>query len=152
MANAPDRFPSPDGRHIVLCVPTGEEAWGKRLFRLRLDGALLESARGIGRWLFGEEVVWSADSRYLAAQRWDIPDRGPQTSILVVDVDEGLWRIVGPNYHSVMKPLSFHGAELAFETFDVRSGATTQGCVACASSLTRWGELQDVLASRDTAT
>lgn len=152
MANEPVTSGSPNGRHVIARDSTREESLGRPLFRLRLNGVVLDSRRGIGKWLFGEEVVWSTDSRYLAAQRWDLPDRGPQTSILLIDLEEGLWQVVGPGYRAVMRPVSFHGTQLDFETLDLRTGETTRGRADCASALTRWGDLQDVMVSAGDST
>lgn len=136
-----ERFPSPDGRHVAELEPTGEVFLERPLFRLRVDGLRIDSTRYLGRWVFGAELVWSSDSRWFAIQKWDIPDRGPQTSLLVLDLEERAWQIHGPNTRALMRPVSIEEDLFASESLDLRTGEVRRGQVSLRSALCRWGSL-----------
>ena len=76
-------FTSPNQKHEARLSYEGEIRFGPPYFRLELNGKVLP-----GR-LFGKEVCWSDDSKYLAAEEWLTTDYqiGPITRVLLIDVE-----------------------------------------------------------------
>ena len=76
---------SPDQRHKAQLNYEGEVRFGPPYFRLEVDGKELQNR------IFGDELCWSEDSRYLAAQEWLTLDyqQGPITRVLLIDVERG---------------------------------------------------------------
>ncbi|GKS94747.1 hypothetical protein [Acidovorax sp. SUPP2825] len=78
---------SPDGTHRAVLRFEGEIRFGPEYFRLSIDG------RGIPHRIFGQPLLWSPDSRFLATQEWLTTDyaAGPITCAALIDVDR--WKI-----------------------------------------------------------
>ncbi|MEQ9891907.1 hypothetical protein [Pectobacterium aroidearum] len=78
------KLPSFDRQHTAMLIYAGEIRFGPPYFSLSIDGNALE-----GR-VFGKELLWSPDSRYLAVQEWlSTAERdGPQTALLCIDMLE----------------------------------------------------------------
>lgn len=78
---------SPDGRHAAEFVFAGEIAFGPEYHHLAIDG------RSLGWRTFGDELRWSADSRFLAAQEWlhTEKSRPPVTRVALFDVERRRW-------------------------------------------------------------
>nr|WP_240349019.1 hypothetical protein [Pectobacterium versatile] len=74
------RLPSFDRQHTAMLICIGEIRFGPPYFSLSIDGKELE-----GR-VFGKDMLWSPDSRYLAVQEWlSTAERdGPQTASVSV--------------------------------------------------------------------
>ncbi|WP_225084728.1 hypothetical protein U1R68_10210 [Pectobacterium colocasium] len=73
-----------DQQHNAVLVCIGEIRFGPPYFSLSIDGKALEDR------VFGKDMLWSPDSRYLAVQEWlSTAERdGPQTALLCIDVLE----------------------------------------------------------------
>lgn len=79
-------YPSPDGKREARLVIAGEIRFGPQYFSLILDGKKLPERS------FGEGLLWSPDSRYLAVQEWMTTEEsdGPITRALVIDAARSL--------------------------------------------------------------
>ncbi|MCY1079121.1 hypothetical protein [Archangium lansingense] len=112
---------------------------------MRVDGIRMESERyTLGRWVFGDVLVWSSNSRWFAAQHWDRLERVLQTSILVLDLELRAWKIVGPNDRAIMRPTRIDDEDmLEFESHDVRTGEVRSGRVYLLMAMSRWGTLDE---------
>nr|WED68851.1 hypothetical protein PJ912_00385 [Pectobacterium colocasium] len=67
---------------MLICA--GEIRFGPPYFSLSIDGKTLDDR------VFGKDMLWSPDSRYLAVQEWlSTAERdGPQTALLCIDMLE----------------------------------------------------------------
>jgi len=76
---------SPDGGHVVHLEFEGEIRFGPVYFSITLDGRSLRPR------IFGNSILWSPDSRYVAVQEWMTIDykSGPKTKLVVIDVIRG---------------------------------------------------------------
>lgn len=76
---------SPDGKHSVNLHFVGQiQDWGPKYFQLSIN------AEPLPLHIFGDEVVWSPDSRFLAAEEWLTTEYtdGPMTRVAIFDVSE----------------------------------------------------------------
>ena len=80
MVPARSSHPSPDRAHVLALEERGEIRWGPSWYAAALDG------RALGDLDFGGECAWSADSTYVALQRWHTTREadGPDTALFVV--------------------------------------------------------------------
>ncbi|WP_240355714.1 hypothetical protein [Pectobacterium polaris] len=78
------KLPSFDRQHTAMLIYAGEIRFGPPYFSLSIDGKALDDR------VFGKDMLWSPDSRYLAVQEWlSTAERdGPQTALLCIDVLE----------------------------------------------------------------
>lgn len=76
---------SPDSMHSARLTCVGDILFGPPYYSLVVDG------HSFGERIFGEKLVWSADSSLLAVQEWKTIDfsNGPITDLLVIDVSAG---------------------------------------------------------------
>tara|TARA_R110002050_G_scaffold14828_2_gene46428 strand:+ start:1752 stop:2147 length:396 start_codon:yes stop_codon:yes gene_type:complete len=74
---------SPDGRHDAVLITVGEIRFGPVYCELKIDGIAQ-----INR-IFGEELKWSPDSRFLAVEEWLTTDyvSGPITRAAIFDLE-----------------------------------------------------------------
>jgi hypothetical protein len=76
---------SPDGSHAVHIEFEGEIRFGPTYFSISVDGRSLRPR------IFGNAILWSPDSRFVALQEWMTTDYnlGPKTKLVVIDVIRG---------------------------------------------------------------
>lgn len=74
---------SPDGRHDAVLIAAGEIRFGPVYCELKIDG-IAQTNR-----IFGEELKWSPDSRFLAVEEWLTTDyvSGPITRAAIFDLE-----------------------------------------------------------------
>jgi len=110
-AHSMDRLvASPDGEHRAEFTYVTEIRFGPPYFTLAIDGRPLQNR------VFGDQCVWSPDSRYVAVQEWDTTKEaeGPQTALVVFDV--GQWREsrLAEATKGFVEPRRFDGDLLAY--------------------------------------
>lgn len=76
-----DSYAAPNGRFAAKLDPVGEIRFGPPYFSLKLLGV------HFGERVFGDSLLFSPDSRYLAIQEWLTTDEatGPYTQLLLID-------------------------------------------------------------------
>ena len=94
---------SPDGKYILSFRYIGDIRFGPSFFRLRINGQLIKDQ------YFSKSFVWSADSRYLAVQKWlEInPHHGPHTAILLIDLSRNMYAEIAKTYRGIASPKRF---------------------------------------------
>ncbi|KAA9001321.1 hypothetical protein FJU30_08885 [Affinibrenneria salicis] len=104
------RVPAPDNQHSAEFIIAGEIRFGPAYFSLALDGLVLPER------LFGNEALWSPDSRYLAVQEWlaVAGDRGPHTALLCLDITTQTLRRVSSASGGFITPLRFEADKLIY--------------------------------------
>ena len=101
---------SPDGRHEAELRYVGEIRFGPPYHSLCVDGI------SMGGRVFGDAVLWSPDSRYLAVQEWLTTDEaeGPITTLCVVDVVERRTCRLSRADGGFVEPQSFEGGAITY--------------------------------------
>jgi hypothetical protein len=74
---------SPDLSHKAVLRFVGEVRFGPAHYSLTVDKI------SFGERVFGHSYLWSPDSHFFAVQEWETnsESRGPQTRLLLIDVD-----------------------------------------------------------------
>jgi len=77
---------SPDNNNRAELIYLSEIRFGPSYYKLELNG------KELGNRIFGDAYLWSADSRYFAAQEWLTTNyqEGPITRVALFDVVNGL--------------------------------------------------------------
>jgi len=101
---------SPDGRHEAALEWAGDVRFGPAYYRLYVHG------RRIPRRLFGAELVWSPDSRYLLVQEWLTTSEraGPHTRLVVLDLLEGRECALAEVRQGFVEPVGVEGSLVRF--------------------------------------
>lgn len=107
---------SPDGRHHVQFELAGrihEEPsfCALSFYKVSLNGRLIQQRS------FGDEIVWSDDSRFFALEEWFSTDqrRGPSTALFVVDVERGCYYDRAKAPGGFIIPMRFEGSTFIFK-------------------------------------
>jgi hypothetical protein len=84
MSDGRDLIESPDRKHRAILMYVGEIRFGPQYFSLTVDSF------SFGERIFGDDYLWSDDSRFFAVQEWKTTDyaTGPITKLLLIDVIE----------------------------------------------------------------
>lgn len=92
---------SPDGNYILSFRYIGDIRFGPSFFRMKINNYIVKDM------YFARNFVWSADSRYLAVQKWIEldPHNGPHTSIFLMDMKRDVWTDVAPTYKGLVSPV-----------------------------------------------
>ena len=103
-------FRSPDGCHIAALTDIGEIRFGPPYYSLRLDKF------DLGTRFFGGTGLWSPDSRYFATQEWTTLSyqEGPQTRLVLFDVDEGRECVLSWAAKGFIEPRQFLNCTLIY--------------------------------------
>ncbi|MBA5203624.1 MULTISPECIES: hypothetical protein [Pectobacterium] len=128
-----------DQQHTAMLIYVGEIRFGPPYFSLSIDGNALE-----GR-VFGKELLWSPDSRYLAVQEWlSTAERdGPQTALLCIDVIEERQCQISQAVGGFIVPIRFEDDTLIYEKqyFGAERNGTTEYEIPF-TALSRWSALR----------
>src|SRR5690606_16871091 len=97
--------PSPDGKKSIDLTYDGEARFGPAFFKGSPKGfswTLLDST-------FGEDVHWSADSRYVVLVLFHSRDtsRSPDVELVAVDTNNGLMKSLDRNRSGLIYPQGF---------------------------------------------
>ncbi|MEQ9885861.1 hypothetical protein [Pectobacterium zantedeschiae] len=100
-----------DRQHRAMLICAGEIRFGPPYFSLSIDGKALEER------VFGKEMLWSPDSRYLVVQEWlsTVERDGPQTALLCIDVLEEKQCQVSQAAGGFIVPVRFEDDKLIYE-------------------------------------
>ena len=129
---------SPDSKQSVHFEYEGEIPFGPPYFTLALTGHRIANRS------FGDEAVWSGDSRYVAVQEWLSTSKatGPQTALLCIDTTERKQCRVSTASHGFIVPIAFDGARLIYKKRYVeRQGERTAEYEIEFADLPRWEAL-----------
>lgn len=128
-----------DQQHTAMLIYVGEIRFGPPYFSLSIDGNALEER------VFGKELLWSPDSRYLAVQEWlSTAERdGPQTALLCIDVIEERQCQISQAAGGFIVPIRFEDDTLIYEKqyFGAERNGTTEYEIPF-TALSRWSALQ----------
>lgn len=128
-----------DQQHTAMLIYVGEIRFGPPYFSLSIDSNALE-----GR-VFGKELLWSPDSRYLAVQEWlSTAERdGPQTALLCIDVIEERQCQISQAAGGFIVPIRFEDDTLIYEKqyFSAERNGTTEYEIPF-TALSRWSALR----------
>ena len=105
-------FPSPDGLSVVSLDFYGEIRFGPSYFKLSINDKPLR-----GR-LFGDEILWSQDSAFVAVQEWltTSEKEGPYTSLACFRPASNQQCEVSRTKGGFIVPKSFLGDRLIYAT------------------------------------
>lgn len=133
------KLPSFDRQHTAMLIYAGEIRFGPPYFSLSIDGKALDDR------VFGKDMLWSPDSRYLAVQEWlSTAERdGPQTALLCVDVLEERQCQVSQAAGGFIVPMRFEDDKLIYEKqyFGAERNGTTEYEIPF-TALSRWHALR----------
>ena len=75
---------------------------------------------------FTRSFVWSADSRYLAVQKWIEldPHNGPHTSIFLMDMKRDVWIEIAKTYKGLVNPVRINNEQIVFSKEYIAPGVT----------------------------
>lgn len=73
---------SPDNKHKIDLQYESEIRFGPPYYKLKIDG------KKIKRKLWGDTILWSPDSKFVALQEWLTTDysKGPITRLVLIDI------------------------------------------------------------------
>ena len=102
---------SPDQTKTAILTLAGEIRFGPPYFSL-----VVENYRFPERF-FGNAWLWSPDSRYFAIQEWETIQEGggPQTHLLLIDVDTNRECVVSRAENGFIVPLKFENNKLIYQ-------------------------------------
>nr|WP_240472584.1 hypothetical protein [Pectobacterium brasiliense] len=133
------KLPSFDRQHTAMLIYAGEIRFGPPYFSLSIDGKALDDR------VFGKDMLWSPDSRYLAVQEWlSTAERdGPQTALLCVDVLEERQCQVSQAAGGFIVPMRFEDDKLIYEKqyFGAEINGATEYEIPF-TALPRWSTLR----------
>ena len=133
----PVTIPSPDGILTAILNYLGEIRFGPPYYSLAIDKRILN-----GRY-FGASYLWSPDSRYFAIQEWETisEGRGPQTQLLLIDVETQRECAVSKAENGFIVPLKFEKNKLIYRK-DYFAPRATQEYEIEFLTLNRWENLK----------
>lgn len=101
---------SPDQAKTASLTLAGEIRFGPPYYSL-----VVENYRFLER-IFGDACLWSPDSRYFAIQEWETIQEagGPQTHLLLIDVDTKRECVVSRAENGFIVPLKFKNNNLIY--------------------------------------
>lgn len=101
---------SPDGEFILSFRYIGDIRFGPSFFRMKINGNIVKDM------YFTRSFVWSADSRYLAVQKWIEldPHNGPHTSIFLMDMKRDVWSEIAKTYKGLVNPVRLSKDQIVF--------------------------------------
>jgi hypothetical protein len=104
------RAESPDRKHLAILRCVGEIRFGPLFFSLTVDSV------SFGERLFGDDYLWSDDSRFLAVQEWKTTDyaTGPITQLLLIDIVERRECSLSGANGGWIEPKQFEGSKLIY--------------------------------------
>ncbi|ACX88239.1 hypothetical protein F6Q07_02385 [Pectobacterium parmentieri] len=105
------KLSSCDRQHSAMLICVGDIRFGPPYFSLSIDDKELADR------VFGKEMLWSPDSRYLVVQEWlSTAERdGPQTALLCIDVREERQCKVSQATGGFIVPVRFEDDNLIYE-------------------------------------
>ena len=101
---------SPNGEFILSFRYIGDIRFGPSFFRMKINGNIVKDM------YFTRSFVWSADSRYLAVQKWIEldPHNGPHTSIFLMDLKRDVWTEIAKTYKGLVNPVRINNEQIVF--------------------------------------
>jgi hypothetical protein len=109
LSDGRDLIESPDRKHQAILKYVGEIRFGPHYFSLTVDSF------SFGERIFGDDYLWSDDSRFFAVQEWKTTDyaTGPITKLLLIeDIERRECPLSGINGWIV--PKQFEGSKLIY--------------------------------------
>lgn len=101
---------SPNNYNIALLDNIGEIRFGPPYYSMIFNDICFE-----GR-IFGDDYLWSQDSKYFAIQEWKTIDynKGPQTQLIILDVDNKKECIVSTANKGFIVPKAFESGKIIY--------------------------------------
>jgi hypothetical protein len=94
--------------------------------------------------IFGDDHLWSSDSRFFAVQEWLTTDEleGPETQLLLIDVENERECVLSSTHQGFIKPIQFDGEKLIYTKKYIARGITSEFEIEFLS-LNRWRPLRN---------
>jgi hypothetical protein len=128
---------SPDNTHKAVLTYLGEIRFGPAYYSLRMQDIFF------GDRTFGNSHLWSPDSRFFAIQEWEtiFEGRGPQTHLLLIDVEDKRECVLSRADQGFIVPRSFDQDKLIYTKEYYGRGMTTEFEIEFLS-LDRWEQIK----------
>lgn len=126
---------SPDRKHVATLTYDGEIRFGPPFFRLSVDGVELPER------VFGEHVLWSENSVFLAAEEWLTTDEstGPLTRACLIEVSNGRIATFETAHKGLIREFRFEQGRLHYQQcYHAAAGESRQEMTVDIGAIDSW--------------